>query len=156
MAEGILRFIYTNAADETTEWTLTRWNEDSVYLQGRSETDSRYRTFRKDRVDRYLEGAELLLLDKAPLARKPKPKAPKDSRPKILFTGFKAADRQRLESWADSQGLRVMKSPSKDLAYLCAGSNAGPSKLDAAREAGAFIVSEEDLVWVLETGELPC
>ena len=155
MAEGILRFIYTNAAGETTEWTLTRWNEDSVYLQGRSETDARYRTFRKDRVDRYLEGVELLLLDKAPPASKPSLKAPKDSRPKILFTGFKAADRQRLEEWADAQGLRIMKSTSPSISFLCIGYNAGPSKIEAARRSGAFILTEEELVWFLETGELP-
>lgn len=156
MAEGILRFIYTNASGETRERTLTRWNENTVYIQGRNETDMLPRTFRKDRVNEYLEGADQLLFDQAPPAPVPAPKAQADDRPKILFTGFKAADRQRLEIWAEANGLRVMRSKSPFLSFLCVGANAGPSKVEAAREAGAFIVSEDELVWILETGELPC
>ena len=156
MAEGILRFIYTNAAGETSERTLTRWKENSLYIQGCTETDTLPRTFRKDRVQEYLEGVDQLLFDLAPPAPAPAPKAPSDVRPKILFTGFKAADRQRLEAWSEVNGLRVMKSKSPFLSFLCVGANAGPSKVEAAREAGAFIVSEHELVWILETGELPC
>lgn len=151
----MLRFIYTNAKGETAEWALSRWKENSIYIQGRTETDFTPRTFRKDRVQEYLEGDEQLLFELAPPAAVPAPRAPADTRPKILFTGFKAADRQRLETWADAQGLRVMKTSSPTLSFLCIGYNAGPSKVEAAREAGAFIVSEEDLVWILETGELP-
>ena len=156
MAQGILRFIYTKASGETAEWTLTRWKENKVYIQGRTTTDTLPRTFRKDRVQKYLEGADQLLFDQAPPAPAPAPRASADDRPRILFTGFKAADRQRLEAWAEGQGLRVMRSKSPLLSFLCIGANAGPSKVEAAREAGAFIVTEEELVWILETGELPC
>jgi len=151
-----LRFIYQDAKGEVLEWAILRWTENTRYIQGRSEHDSLPRTFRKDRVQEYLEGAEQLLFDLAEPAPEPAPRAQPDSRPQILFTGFKSADRTRLENKAAEHGLRVMKSAGKSLAILCIGYNAGPTKVEAAREAGAFIVTEEQLDHLLLTGEVPC
>jgi hypothetical protein len=152
----MLRFTYTDALGRTDEWVLTRWKETSRYIQGRSEHDALPRTFRKDRVQEYLEGAELLLMDAAPPSPAPAPRAQPDARPQILFTGFKAADRARLEQFADEHGFRVMKVASKALAVLCGGYNAGPAKIEAARAAGAFILTEEQLYHLVLTGEISC
>ena len=152
---ALLRFMYCDSSGTVSERSLTSWKENSLYIQGRNELDTLPRTFRKDRVQEYLEGAEHLLFDLAPLAPAPAPKALPDERPQILFTGFKAADRAALEQHAQANGLRVMKTASKALALLCIGSNAGPTKVEAAHAAGAFIVTEEQLVKLLKTGEVP-
>lgn len=151
-----LRFIYQDAKGEVNEWVIPRWTENSRYLQGRCEHDSFPRTFRKDRVQAYLEGVEQLLFDLAEPAPEPAPRAQADSRPQILFTGFKSADREQLENKADTHGFRVMKTAGKSLAVLCIGYNAGPTKVESARESGAFIVTEVQLDHLLLTGEVPC
>ncbi|WP_090899338.1 BRCT domain-containing protein [Azotobacter beijerinckii] len=151
-----LKFIYQDAKGEVREWVIPRWTENTRYIQGRSEHDSLPRTFRKDRILEYLAGAEQLLFDLAEPAPEPAPRAQADSRPQILFTGFKSADRARLESKATEHGFRVMKNPGKSLVLLCIGYNAGPTKVEAARESGAFVVTEEQLDHLLLTGEVPC
>lgn len=151
-----LRFIYQDAEGKVREWCLPRWSENTRYIQGRAEHENFPRTFRKDRVQQYLVGDDQLLLDAAPPAPEPAPKAPADTRPQILFTGFKAEDRARLEQQSAAHGFRVMKNAGKALAVLCIGYNAGPTKVEAAREAGAFIVTEAQLDHLLQTGEVPC
>ncbi|MCO8162010.1 hypothetical protein NJC38_07545 [Pseudomonas sp. 21LCFQ010] len=150
-----LRFTYQNVEGTVAEWSLTRWKENTRYLQGRTASDSIPRTFRKDRVIEYLEGMEYLLGEDAPAVPEPAPRAPIDQRPQVLFTGFRQPDRTRLESLADEKGLRVVKTATTQLAILCGGYNAGPTKLDSARERGAFIVTEEQLLHLFETGEIP-
>lgn len=151
---GPLRFIYRDAEGRVAEWHLTRWKEKTRYIQGRNEQDTLPRTFRKDRVIEYLEGAEQLLGDLAPPAPEPAPRAPTDSRPQILFSGFKQADRARLEQLAEEKGLRVVKTPTAQLAFFCGGYNAGPAKIEAARERGAIILTEAQLVHLIQTGEI--
>lgn len=152
---GPLRFIYRDAKGQVLEWNLIRWHEHAHHIQGRSEHDTIPRTYRKDRVLEYLAGAEQLQGELAPPAPQPAPRAPTDDRPQILFTGFKQADRDRLEQLAAEQGLRVVKTATAHLAYLCGGYNAGPAKVHAARDKGAFILSEEQLLHLFETGEIP-
>jgi len=152
---GPLRFVYRDAQGVVAEWHLTRWKENARYIQGRNEQDTLPRTFRKDRVVEYLEGAEQLLGDLAPPAPEPSPSKPTDTRPQILFSGFRQADRARLEQLADDNGMRVVKSPTKQLAVFCGGYNAGWSKIEEARERGAFILTEEQLLHLFETGEVP-
>lgn len=152
----MLRFIYTDAKGNTTERELTRWSETAEHIQGRCEQDQFPRTFRKDRILQFLAGSELLNKQVAPPVLRPAPKLEPGVRPQILFTGFKADHRSQLERVATEQGLRVMKTPGKSLTYLCIGANAGPTKVDKAREAGAFILNELELQTLFETGELPC
>ncbi|MGF0336759.1 BRCT domain-containing protein [Ectopseudomonas toyotomiensis] len=150
-----IKFSYRDADGRESVRTLTHWSENTRYLQGRSEGDTLPRTFRKDRVVEYLEGADQLLFDKAPPAPEPAPKAAPDLRAQILFTGFKAAERAALEVFAEQSGFRVMKTAGKSLALLCIGSNAGPTKVEAARAAGAFILNEMEFNQLAKTGELP-
>lgn len=123
-----LRFSYQDAKGESREWTLIRWSENTRYIQGRTATDSLPRTFRKDRIQAYLEGHDQLLFDRAPPAPEPAPQAQPDTRPQILFTGFKAADRAQLEAMAAENGFRVVKTVTNLLAVLCIGYNAGPAR----------------------------
>lgn len=153
----MLAFIYRSAAGNESERTLTHWIENSRYIQGRTADDTLPKTYRKDRIVQILQGQELLQDDLPPFVPAPTAaaKAATDQRAQILFTGFPKAQRAELEALADSHGLRVMKTASKALAFLCCGPNAGPTKVIKAHEAGAFLVSAEELHALLATGELP-
>lgn len=67
---------------------------------------------------------------------------PVDGLDEILFTGFPAAKRAELEALAAGAGMRVVKTVTVDLMYLCMGPNAGPSKIDKANEVGAALIDE--------------
>jgi len=66
----------------------------------------------------------------------------RDPRPSICFTGFTASEKSRLADIAASKGLRVVTGVSQSLRYLCVGENAGPMKIEKARELGTAIVTE--------------
>jgi BRCT domain type II-containing protein len=86
----------------------------------------------------------------------PQPSVPKQPAPlKICFTGFSDSDNANLASIALKAGLRVTSSVPKSLNLLCIGSNAGPSKLEAARAMGVIVIDRERFHEFLETGELP-
>lgn len=150
----LLSFSYKDSKGNVTKRLLIHWRETSIYIQGRDETADFYRTFRKDRVIEYFKGGEYLTFEGAPppllIAT-----APIDVRDQILFTGFKSDDRAALEKLAECNGLRVVKTPTKNLAFLCVGYNAGWAKVKASVERGAFILNEGQLVLMLKTGEIP-
>jgi BRCT domain type II-containing protein len=83
------------------------------------------------------------------------PQAPPDQRPQILFTGFPKVQRAHLEVLSDAGGLRVVKTVTQGLVFLCIGPTAGPTKVAKARAQGVYIVHEPELHGLLETGELP-
>lgn len=169
-----IRFRYRDAQGNESERNLLQWSETTMHLQGRTESDTFPKTYRKDRILEVLEGSELLLNDAAP----PSPKAPPKpsafdmaaaaavmttgqqrqvpgGKNQILFTGFAAAQRADLEQQAAEYGMSVMKTAGKSLTFLCYGYNAGPAKVIKAQEAGAFIIDSEQFAHLLETGELP-
>lgn len=167
----VVRFNYRDAKGEVTERELVQWSENSIYLQGRSPSDTFPKTYRKDRIIEFLIGADLLLHDAAPPAPEVRPKpnaieapavALKDyvpapavlSQNQILFTGFAASLRTVLEEKASAYGLKVMKSAGKTLTLLCYGENAGPTKVAKAQEAGAFIIDVEQFHQLIATGEI--
>ncbi len=151
-----IKFSYRDAEGRESIRILIHWSENTRYIQGRGADDSLPRTYRKDRIVEYLDGGEHLLYEKAPPAPAPAPKAEPDKRAQILFTGFKAGERAALEAMATEHGFRVMKTAGNALAVLCIGANAGPAKVEAARAAGAFIVTESELQHLVLTGEIPC
>lgn len=73
----------------------------------------------------------------------------------MLFTGFASVQRGHLERVAADAGLRVVKSVTRGLMFLVAGPNAGPKKVDGARELGSYIVSESEFFELVQTGVLP-
>jgi NAD-dependent DNA ligase len=169
-----IKFSYRDAKGDMSYRELVQWSENSLYIQGRSASDTFPKTFRKDRIIEVLLGAELLLNEAAPpapkLQKKPKPsvlaaseaaaqtpcpKTSPGSVNQILFTGFAAAYRAELEQKALDHGLKVMSTPGKKLTFLCYGDNAGPTKVSKALEAGAFIINSEQFLNLIATGEIP-
>lgn len=151
-----LKFIYTNAKHETREHEVTGWSEVGHYIQGFSQTDQGPRTFRKDRVDRYLDGCEALLTHpNSPPPPRVHRESRSDDRPQVLFTGFPKALRADLEAKASEAGLRVVSMVTQGLVFLCCGPNAGPAKVEKARAQHVYVLDEAQFTLLLNTGELP-
>lgn len=152
-----LRFIYRDAAGETSERVVDRWVESGHYIEGNdAASGGAFRTFRKDRVQQYLDGgAERLHTPHSSPPPRPARNAAPDTRPQMLFTGFAKAQRAALEAQADSAGLRVVQTVTQGLVFLVCGTTAGPAKIAKARAQGVFIVGAAHLGALLETGELP-
>lgn len=150
----ILRFVYRNSRGEVSCRELIQWKESGYYIMAFAEADEGMRTFRKDRVIEYLNDSHSLL--ETPFEAKP-PKFEKqaDVRPEICFTGFAAMTRAGLESLADRAGLKVCKSVTLGLVYLCTGSNAGALKVEKARSQRVYVLDETQFYALLETGEIP-
>lgn len=169
-----LKFSYRDAKGDLSQRELIQWSENSVYIQGRSASDTFPKTYRKDRIIEVLLGAELLLNEAAPpspslqhnrkqpalvaseaASRTPHPKMSPSRINQILFTGFAAAQRAELEQKAVEYGLKVMSTAGKTVTFLCYGENAGPTKVSKALEAGAFIINSEQFLNLITTGEIP-
>lgn len=134
--------------------TLVSWRETGKYIEGVDAADRRFKTFRKDLIARYLDGAEDLLGDPFP-ERASLPQKRKTAAPQILFTGFPSAQRAALEAKAVEAGLGICKSVTQACLYVVGGPNAGPTKVRKAREKGAYILDERQFHALLTTGELP-
>ena len=72
----------------------------------------------------------------------------------MCFTGLSASEKIKLEEVAIGSGLHVTTSVTKNLMLLIAGENAGPAKLKKAQDQGVTIISKEDFLEFLETGEI--
>ena len=152
----LLTFVYRDAAGAVSQRALANFRESGHYVEGACTASHRFLTFRKDRIVEYLDGCDALLSDPfAPPPPKPEPRQPADKRPQVLFTGFPSVQRAHLESLADAGGLRVVRTVTDNLTFLCTGPNAGPSKVAKARLRGAYIMDQAELATLLETGELP-
>ncbi len=79
----------------------------------------------------------------------------KEKLTQVCFTGFSAVEKAELSALAWESKLEVVNSVTKRLAFLCAGENAGPAKLEKARQQGVLVLSREQFVQLLETGEIP-
>ena len=78
----------------------------------------------------------------------------KEKLAQVCFTGFSAADKKELTAIAQAANLEVVGSVTKNLAFLCAGDNAGPYKIEKAKNHGNHILSKEQFLHLLETGEV--
>jgi NAD-dependent DNA ligase len=85
----------------------------------------------------------------------PTTKRHKKNLAEICFTGFSVSERAVLEQEAQEAHLDVVKSVTKQLRYLVAGLNAGPTKLQKAREQEVVVLTLDQFRAMLETGELP-
>lgn len=153
-ADGRLRFIYEDANGNTSAREVSDFSDDGVYIEGFCHSRRALRTFRRDRVVEYLEGEELLvpMIDPDDVVDEPFADRPGME---ILFTGFSEDERFDLEADAEDAGLVVRKTVTKNLAFLCAGPRAGPSKLSKARAQDCTILDKTQLKRMLWTGELP-
>ena len=78
----------------------------------------------------------------------------KDKLTQVCFTGFSAAEKNQLTALAQTANLEVVSSVTRNLAFLCVGENAGPAKLEKAKEQDNHILSKEQFLHLLETGEV--
>ncbi len=84
-----------------------------------------------------------------------RPRTTKEKLNQICFTGFSAPVKKELQEKAIQAHLQIVTSVTKNLRYLCAGDNAGPSKMKEAREKEVIIITEQQFMKIVETGELP-
>lgn len=85
-------------------------------------------------------------------ANKPRPKVRPTT---ICFTGFPDSQKSTLRQTAEEIGLVVTTAVSGSTAYLCAGPNAGPKKLEKAESAGTVILTLEGFYEIVGSGVLP-
>lgn len=72
----------------------------------------------------------------------------------VCFTGFSATEKATLAAAAVEARLEVVASVTKNLAFLCAGENAGPAKLAKARGQGVHVLTHQQFIHLIETGEI--
>jgi hypothetical protein len=68
----------------------------------------------------------------------------------ILFTGFSKERRRELEDQAQIFDMVVRKNVTQGLTHLCAGPNAGPTKLEQAAAAGVQIIDVDGFIALLK------
>lgn len=75
--------------------------------------------------------------------------------PQICFTGFTKPEKYRLSAIATEAGMEVVQSVTKRLEFLCVGEAPGPSKVDKAKSQKVDIITADEFMNLLETGEVP-
>jgi NAD-dependent DNA ligase len=90
-----------------------------------------------------------------PLIKTNIPKSKPRKSLEICFTGFPESEKAGLYESAEAYGLTVRKDVTKYLDILCCGDSPGPVKVRKATEKGCMILSLEELITMLETGEVP-
>jgi len=155
-------FVYKDSKGKISTKSIYNISEQGQYLQGVCNSGNGFRTFRKDRiiemldnpykVDFHFKLSEASVTNNDVLFRKHSA-----DEIDVCFTGFKrdCAGLERLTKLADSKGIKIRKSVTIRLNFLCYGYNAGPSKCEKAREQGAIALNESEFSLLLETGELP-
>lgn len=146
-----LRFVYEDAKGNTSTRSLADWHDDGAYIEGYCLAAEDVRTFRRDRIISFLEGEYLL----RPLAPKLDQGGKAGGAMEILFTGFPNDERSALEEDAESYGLVVRKTVTKNLDFVCGGPRAGSTKLAKARAQGCTILDEDDFWSLVEDGVMP-
>jgi NAD-dependent DNA ligase len=158
MNESDMTFIYQDARGNITSRCVSNISENAAYLQGYCNTTKALKTFRKDRILEVLNSNENIETKiNHYISKSPPPKPPPRSHHllDICFTGFKSDDKKRLITMAENNGVTVRSSVTKNLNFLCCGYNAGPMKINAARDQGVITLSEDQFIKLLETGEIP-
>ena len=79
----------------------------------------------------------------------------KDLRPQICFTGFRPKERENLWAIATANNLKIVKSVTQKLSFLCIGEAPGPSKLKKSKNQNVAELDEQQFYKMLETGEIP-
>ncbi|MCK0746756.1 hypothetical protein [Chromohalobacter nigrandesensis] len=154
-----LQFDYQDAKGNVSTRTLRSWNDDGWLLKGYCTSDQAPRTFRRDRIIVVNQGGDLLKPIQMPChiaeRRAISSRKQQSVALEILFTGFPKSRRAELEAAADDVGMQLRKTVTQALAFVCAGPNAGPTKLRKAQGQGVAVLDESDFLWLLETGEMP-
>ncbi len=78
------------------------------------------------------------------------------SKSEVCFTGFGISKKEELELLAVENNFHIAKSVTKKLTYLVGGVNVGPKKLEKAEKVGATILTENEFIQLIKTGEIDC
>lgn len=154
-------FIYCNAKNEIKKYYVINIAVSDERFQGVSLPERRLKTFRQDRVLAVfsdltdLEFADVSTFDEVAANLPSSPSLTSSKQLQIHFTGFKKADKDRLEKLAKHNDLTVMKGVTAKLAILCCGYNSSPQKKTEAFQKGALVLTEDQFVELLNTGEIP-
>lgn len=154
-------FIYCNAKNELKKYHLVNIAVGDERFQGVSLPERRFKTFRQDRVLAVfpdltdLAFADVSTFDEVAANLPPSPSLTSSKQLQIHFTGFKKADKDHLEKLAKHNDLTVMKGVTAKLAILCCGYNSSPQKKTKALQNGALVLTEDQFVELLNTGEVP-
>lgn len=73
----------------------------------------------------------------------------------ICFTGFSPNDKSELIRIAEENNFHVAHSVTSGLNFLCCGDNAGPAKLEKAIKQRVQILTREEYLNLINTGEMP-
>lgn len=150
-----LTFTYTDAKGLTTQREIRNARQDGLYLRGFDVNANGVRTFRIDRIQWDDDDQPDVPATDKPFGITPPNKA-HQNKPTICFTGFNRDKAlPALQSMATESGLHVAKSVVANLTYLVTGANAGPAKLEKAKSEGSTILTEDEFINMLETGEVP-
>lgn len=167
MSANTRRIIYINARGVVGFYEVTQAWISGAHLQGFC--GDKFHTFRLDRIIEDIDDGEdvplLLVHYQAEHSKNESTNgaaaAPKPGGLRVLFTGFPQQDRAVLEALATANGLHVVKTVVNELDFLCVNGHIGPGnlarngKIDKARAKGALILTDAQLVALLETGEVP-
>ena len=74
----------------------------------------------------------------------------KENKIEICFTGFSPLRRTELEIVAIKNNLKVVKSVTVSLDYLCVGGNAGPSKVEKAKKQKVTLITDLEFIDSME------
>lgn len=166
VATRTVTFLYENAQGEISDRKVDVDQVGTSHFAGFCQRELAQRTFRFDRIlgmATLADSGKMVLpeqlrdllrgYDEQELRRRKRVAAKTCS--EILFTGFKKDRRAELEAIATAAGMVVRKNVTTNLDFLCAGSNAGPTKLAEALERGVIALDEQQFLRMLETGEVP-
>jgi BRCT domain type II-containing protein len=79
----------------------------------------------------------------------------KEKQFEVCFTGFSASEKGSLSQLAVDAGFMVVTAVTRNLSMLCIGPNAGPAKLEKAKQQHTTIVTLEQFKHFMATGEVP-
>ncbi|MDO6525422.1 hypothetical protein Q4519_06965 [Motilimonas sp. 1_MG-2023] len=150
-----------NLSDRIVEFRSVSKNKGQTYLKSICTDRRAPRTFRIDRINtlflpetgELIDDHEAYFVSATIPESKPKLARPKQSRvdsvtknkkPEIFFSGLWREDREYYEDMAQIFGFKVVKSMTKNVAYLCCGVNAGPKKIEEANARGITIMDTSE------------
>lgn len=155
-------FIYINAKNEKSPNHIVNLVHKDGFLQGYSLNKRGYRTYNIGRIVEFFNSEdELFSFDESfdNDAYKNKQNINKEKSKKngleICFTGFDKKDKDELTDLAKKNDFLVRAGVTSKLYFLCCGANAGWKKIKEANEKGCFILSKQQFINFIETGEIP-
>lgn len=151
-------FHYQDSTGAITRRDVQNPKDDGIYIHGYDLTTKSHKTFRKDRIlSEFTDNTDPQFLAISSSAGKINriTAAHADFLFEICFTGFPEAERKELSALAEKAKLKVCKSVTVNLHFLCAGATAGPKKMMQAEDKGTLIITKDEFLELVEHGVMP-